>query len=390
MQLAMQFFVGDTHGMHDQPIQLDAGFDQMPRLSVSSWLHTIDSRVVSGEPIVIIDDGTTQRVVTAPCTGRIVDIYTEVGASVLPRTVLGMVRPDLILPEPKQGLGSIIMGILMIGLAVIAIPIITNISPVSTITQTLETAPETTAQSTDPNAMNEPSMDSPMPDAPQPGTSPGDDITDPATVPADDQTDPNAIIATPEDSTDPATDGNTDQTDPNQLIEPTPSDNNSDATTDPNVDSVDPNTAVDGESSDPQAPEDTTDTTTDQQPGGFMSNAEISDQFMKGVDRIIVLTEEVQRNLPSGVMTQTAYDTTVSYAAGEVMRIVDELSTTMNDNRDNTDINAENQQWFESFTNAKDDCLSIYVTIKQSVESQQSIPDLSSSFTQCYTMIENF
>lgn len=370
--------------MHDQPIQLDAGFDSMPHLSVSSWLHTIDSRVVSGEPVVIIDDGTTQRVVTAPCTGRIVDIYTEAGATVLPRTVLGMVRPDLIVPEPTKELGSIIVGLLLIGLAVIAVAVITNVSPISVAT------PDTALQPNPPSHTDTPTIDSPMPDAPAPGTSPSDDITNPDVDPSQDQIDPNAIIATPEQSSDPADDGSTDTTDPNQFLEPTPDDTTDDTTIEPSADNDDPNSTADDATSDSQVADDTTDTTSDQQTGRFMSNDEINELFMVNLDRIITLTKEVEQNLPSGVMSQSEYDTFVFDAAEEVVFIIDELNTIYNDNRNNTDINQKNQQWFALFIDSKDECLSIYATIKQAVNTKQPIPNLASSFTQCYLPEDNF
>ncbi|MFZ9859044.1 MAG: hypothetical protein ACO3F2_12015, partial [Roseiflexaceae bacterium] len=200
--------------MHDQPIKLDAGFDHMPHLSVARWLHTIDSRVVSGEPIVIIDDGTTQRVITAPCTGRIVDIYTEGGAHVLPRTVLGMVRPDLIMPETPSGLGNIFLSIILIGLALIAIPIVTNVPPVSipAFTQNAPTQPipQNTNQADDTN-------NSPMPDAPLPGSSPSDDIVSSDTLPPVEQIDPNATDDMPDMDAD-----------PNQFLVPIPEDSNTD------------------------------------------------------------------------------------------------------------------------------------------------------------------
>ncbi|MEY3988947.1 MAG: hypothetical protein RI985_28 [Chloroflexota bacterium] len=376
--------------MHDQPIQLDTSFDNMPRLRISSWLHTIDSRVVNGEPIVIVDDGSTQRVITAPCTGRIVDIYTEVGAHILPRTVLGMVRPDLIMPEPKQGLGSIITGILMIGLAVIAIPIIANVSPVSTPSQIPIAAPKETPQPTASDAVDEPSMDSPMPDAPSPGEPPSDDITNSADAPLEEQTDPSIVDESTAEGGDPTADGSTDSTDPNQFLEPTPSDVGDDTTTDPNTDIFDPNLPVDDASDDSQVSEDIVDTTTDQQSSGFMSNTAIIERFQKDIDRILTLTEEVEQNLPKGVITQSDYDDIVSNATTEVVSMVDALEAIITNNRDNTDVNAESQRWFSSFIDAKDDCLAIYATIQQSVNSQQPIPDLTSSYIQCYTMAETF
>lgn len=374
--------------MHDQPIQLDAGFDQMPRLSVSSWLHTIDSRVVSGEPIVIIDDGSTQRVVTAPCTGRIVDIYTEVGAQVLPRTVLGMVRPDLVMPEPPQGLSSIILGILMIGLAVIAIPIVTNVSTMSM--PSLPSMPSLIADDSTPSANQEadqtdaPFIDSPMPDAPLPGSSPSDDMSNP-----DASTDPNIVEGMPNTSED-----------PNQFIEPTPSDPNADIS-DPNADISDPNADISDpnvDSGDASQPEDTgtsdsqtpQETPVEESTGTFTTNENIDWEFTVGMSKIVELTKEVQRNLPStGVMSQKEYDDTVSYASNEVVQVVDQLMVIVSNNSNNTDINERNRRWFELFNDSKDDCLAIYVTIKQSVQSQQPIPDLSSSFDQCYAAESN-
>jgi hypothetical protein len=297
----------------------------------------------------------------------------------------------------------------MIGLAVIAIPIVTNVSTMSM--PSLPSMPSLIADDSTPSANQEadqtdaPFIDSPMPDAPLPGSSPSDDMSNP-----DASTDPNIVEGMPNTSED-----------PNQFIEPTPSDPNADISdpnadisdpnadiSDPNVDISDPNADISDpnadisdpnvDSGDASQPEDTgtsdsqtpQETPLEESTGTFTTNENIDWEFTVGMSKIVELTKEVQRNLPStGVMSQKEYDDTVSYASNEVVQVVDQLMVIVSNNSNNTDINERNRRWFELFNDSKDDCLAIYVTIKQSVQSQQPIPDLSSSFDQCYAAESN-
>ncbi|MFZ9857763.1 MAG: hypothetical protein ACO3F2_05435, partial [Roseiflexaceae bacterium] len=161
-------------------------------------------------------------------------------------------------------------------------------------------------------------------------------------------------------------------------------------TGDVDTDTGDVDTDTGDDSVDTQAPPSLPDNPDEQSASGFMSNVDIDERFMFDVDRIIVLTEEVNRNLPSGVMSQSEYDEFVSSASTEVIQLIDALSQIIVDNRDNTNINEKSRRWFSSFTDTKDDCLTIYVTIRQAVQTQQPIPDLTSSFAGCYVLLDNF
>jgi hypothetical protein len=56
-----------------------------------------------GEPVAVVIDGELQRFIAAPCSGRIVSVYTDAGARVLPRTIIGMIRPSVMLPDLVGG-----------------------------------------------------------------------------------------------------------------------------------------------------------------------------------------------------------------------------------------------------------------------------------------------
>ncbi len=374
--------------MHDQPIQLDASFDTTPHYVISSWLRTIDSRVVSGEPIAIIDDGTTQRVITAPCTGRIVDIYTEVGARILPRTVLGMVRPDLVMPEINQGVGSIVAGIAMIALALIIIPLLANIRPINAVVRPNQNEPQPTTLTNEDSAI----PDAPMPDAPLPGSAPDASSEQPATEetpPQEDIQTDTSILPMPNTSDQPPTpdlsnatavpdESSSDTNTDNTIVEPTPEMTPPADTTGSNADegATTPNntTSEQDASTEPSTPQST--------------NDYIATQFNMGIDRIVVLTQEVQNTLPSGIVTQQDYDEIVRYAATDVQKIVDDLSVIVNKYRDYADLTEENRRWFTVFNDTQVSCLTIYATIQQSVSAKVAVPDLSANYEGCFSAYE--
>ena len=89
--------------MSDRPIQLDASFDARAHYTILVWLRPRDAMVQSGEPVAVVVDGAVQRVIPAPCSGRIVSVYADEGARVLPRTIIGMIRPTLVLPDIVAG-----------------------------------------------------------------------------------------------------------------------------------------------------------------------------------------------------------------------------------------------------------------------------------------------
>lgn len=85
--------------MTDRPIQLDASFDSRAHYTVLVWLRPRDASVTVGEPVAVVVDGEIQRVISAPCSGRIVSVYADAGAHVLPRAIIGMIRPSIVLPD---------------------------------------------------------------------------------------------------------------------------------------------------------------------------------------------------------------------------------------------------------------------------------------------------
>jgi hypothetical protein len=94
---------GERIAMSDRPIQLDASFDARAHYTILVWLRPRDAMVQSGEPVAVVIDGAVQRVIPAPCSGRIVSVYADEGARVLPRTIIGMIRPTLVLPDIVAG-----------------------------------------------------------------------------------------------------------------------------------------------------------------------------------------------------------------------------------------------------------------------------------------------
>ena len=89
--------------MSDRPIQLDASFDSRAHYTVLVWLRPRDASVTIGEPVAVVVDGEMQRVISAPCSGRIVSVYADAGAQVLPRAIIGMIRPSIVLPDLVGG-----------------------------------------------------------------------------------------------------------------------------------------------------------------------------------------------------------------------------------------------------------------------------------------------
>jgi hypothetical protein len=114
--------------MSDRPIQLDASFDGRPHYTVLVWLRPRDASVTVGEPVAVVVDGELQRVISAPCSGRIVSVYADGGAHVLPRSIIGMIRPSVMLPDIVGGsrMGIVAGAIIVMTVALAAIA---NASP---------------------------------------------------------------------------------------------------------------------------------------------------------------------------------------------------------------------------------------------------------------------
>jgi hypothetical protein len=109
--------------MSDRPIQLDASFDGRPHYTVLIWLRPRDASVTVGEPVAVVVDGELQRVISAPCSGRIVSVYADGGAHVLPRSIIGMIRPSVMLPDLVGGsrMGIVAGAIIVLTVALAAI-----------------------------------------------------------------------------------------------------------------------------------------------------------------------------------------------------------------------------------------------------------------------------
>lgn len=109
--------------MSDRPIQLDASFDGRPHYTILVWLRPRDASVTVGEPVAVVVDGELQRVISAPCSGRIVSVYADGGAHVLPRSIIGMIRPSVMLPDLVGGsrMGIVAGAIIVLTVALAAI-----------------------------------------------------------------------------------------------------------------------------------------------------------------------------------------------------------------------------------------------------------------------------
>ena len=110
--------------MHDQHIYLDASFDQHARYTLVAWLRPRDAYVNIGESIAIIQDGEMRRVVTAPCSGRIVAIYADAGAPLLPRSLLAAIRPGLPYAPHIANIGTTIVAVALIGATIVLLPLL--------------------------------------------------------------------------------------------------------------------------------------------------------------------------------------------------------------------------------------------------------------------------
>ncbi|MFM7677986.1 MAG: hypothetical protein ACKO83_03945 [Roseiflexaceae bacterium] len=110
--------------MHDQHIYLDASFDQHARYTLIAWLRPRDAYVNIGESIAIIQDGDMRRVVTAPCSGRIVAVYADAGAPLLPRSLLAAIRPGLPYAPQITNIGTTIIAVALIGATIVLLPLL--------------------------------------------------------------------------------------------------------------------------------------------------------------------------------------------------------------------------------------------------------------------------
>jgi hypothetical protein len=133
--------------MQDVLVQLDASFDQRPFYIIVAWLRHRDSQVIIGEPLAIIQDGDTRKVISAPCSGRIVAIYADPGAPLLPRSIIGLIRPGLPLAIPASGINNILIAAALIAVAVVIVPALNGIANQSTNMDTPAPSATTTTNS---------------------------------------------------------------------------------------------------------------------------------------------------------------------------------------------------------------------------------------------------
>jgi pyruvate/2-oxoglutarate dehydrogenase complex dihydrolipoamide acyltransferase (E2) component len=124
--------------MQDVLVQLDSSFDQRPVYMLVAWLRHRDAQVTIGEPLAIIQDGDTRKVISAPCSGRIVAIYADPGAPLLPRSMIALIRPGLPLALPANGGSSILIAVALIAVIIVIVPML-NGTTAATATDTSPT-----------------------------------------------------------------------------------------------------------------------------------------------------------------------------------------------------------------------------------------------------------
>lgn len=136
--------------MQDQHIYLDASFDQRAKYTLVAWLRPRDTFVNMGESIAIIQDGSIRRVVTAPCSGVIIAVYADAGASLLPRSLIATIRPGLPYTPQINNMGTTIVAAALIGATIVLIPLfrgLVHMTRTDTTTQ-LVSEPSPTASDT--------------------------------------------------------------------------------------------------------------------------------------------------------------------------------------------------------------------------------------------------
>lgn len=130
--------------MQDVLVQLDSSFDQRPVYILVAWLRHRDAQVTIGEPLAIIQDGDTRKVISAPCSGRIVAIYADPGAPLLPRSMIALIRPGLPLAMQASSVNSIFIAVALIAVIVVIVPMLNGVAD-STATAVLPAPSATTA-----------------------------------------------------------------------------------------------------------------------------------------------------------------------------------------------------------------------------------------------------
>ena len=130
--------------MQDVLVQLDSSFDQRPVYILVAWLRHRDAQVTIGEPLAIIQDGDTRKVISAPCSGRIVAIYADPGAPLLPRSMIALIRPGLPLAMPASSVNNILIAVALIAVIIVIVPMLNGVTD-STATAMLPTPTTTTS-----------------------------------------------------------------------------------------------------------------------------------------------------------------------------------------------------------------------------------------------------
>lgn len=136
--------------MQDQYIILDKTFDQHATYTLIAWMSPIDTYVTRGEALAILQNGDTQMVVVAPCSGRMAATYFDPGARVLPRSIIGSIRPESSAEQQLGISGSLLIATGLILTALVVFPILAQLRttlPVSTTDNTPNTESSATTDS---------------------------------------------------------------------------------------------------------------------------------------------------------------------------------------------------------------------------------------------------
>ena len=113
--------------MQDQYIILDKTFDQHATYTLIAWMAPIDTYVTRGEALAILQNGDTQMVVVAPCSGRMAATYFDAGARVLPRSIIGSIRPESSATQQLGISGSLLVATGLILIALVIFPILAQL-----------------------------------------------------------------------------------------------------------------------------------------------------------------------------------------------------------------------------------------------------------------------
>jgi hypothetical protein len=307
--------------MQDVLVQLDSSFDQRPVYILVAWLRHRDAQVTIGEPLAIIQDGDTRKVISAPCSGRIVAIYADPGAPLLPRSMIALIRPGLPLAMPASSVNNILIAVALIAVIVVIVPMLNGVTD-STATAMLPT-PTTTTSAT---------SWWPFGDTPQPSS-----IAVPAT--ATPGTDENPAQVTPPDANPPV------------VPEITPA---TEAT---------PATEV------PSAPPQT---------------EPLIKRISNLINEMIYLTNEIRPWIQTNqLLNPQIYEQMIRPRISRNQEIIDLLRTIANENSINPALTPMEQQLLIQLDEFMAPCAKMYEEAQLASESNTIVPDLNEQYGQC-------